>query len=214
LADEAPTANDWQTVAAVAAAENVPARTLYNWIRTKSVASRMEGRVKLVRVQDVRAKLRARATLSVGSQMPANRTAAAGASAVNTAGGTGDGGNRAKIASMLNGDSEARIFSLLDEGLDPIAIVRQEHLPSAVVLEALRQHRALRDQQLPSGPSFKERFESVERVVSDVFERVGEIQQGLGATPSRDELRALREEIKETLKLIVGRLERVEQWRR
>ena len=51
----------------------------------------------------------------------------------------------------------------------------------------------------------------MERVLSDVFERVGEIQHGLGATASFDELRALREEIKEALKLIVGRLERVEK---
>lgn len=212
VADEQLTVAEWQSIAEIAAAEGVPSRTLYNWARSKTVASKVEGGVTLVRVQDVSAKLRGRSRSAAPVVSPALATsgAAAGIAAGTSAGGTGNGSNPGKAAA-LDGETEARVFTLIEQGLDPVAIVRQEQLPSSVVLEALRQHRALRDQQIPSGPTVQERLTNIEQILTSFCAKVREIETGCGYMATTEEVRVEVAKIAEALDAVVARLQSAER---
>jgi len=135
---------EWASIAEAARDEKVPLRTLYRWVKSGAVASKMEGGVTLVRLADVRARAgRGRAETATPANGAATAVANAGVPAGTTAGNGTVAGKAATVAVSPSPELVARLFRLFDEGMALEAIVQREQLLPQTVLDAHRQFESL-----------------------------------------------------------------------
>src|ERR1700682_4204304 len=125
---------EWASIAEAARDEKVPLRTLYRWVKSGAVASKMEGGVTLVRLPGVaRPGGRGASTAVPKAGVPAGTTAGNGTVA----------GKAATVAVSPSPELVARLFRLFDEGMALEAVVKREQLLPQTVLDAHRQFESL-----------------------------------------------------------------------
>ena len=179
---------DWEGISGAVEATGVPDKTIRNWLKAKQIGGRTRDGVTEVRLSDVRRlhglKEAARAPSPTSSPSAVPTLAANG----NAASGGGGGGNGGGAATKLDGNIAARVFALLEEGLDPQAIVQRERLHPQIVADAIREREALK--QLGGAKRFGPTLEeSVNRLAKEFLgemfpERVQTLEKRDRRTPT------------------------------
>ncbi len=169
---------EWVSVAEAAEAANLPVRTVYNLVKTASIASRKQDGVALVRLTEVLAKARERAAAPSSVQtVPATR-AMTGEPAPHA--GNGAGASTLALATQaLPPDLLAHLIHRFEEGDGLPTIVEELRLPTEVVLEAHRQYELL---VARSGqPSPRQRLEGLADAcvsrINDLEERFAAVER-------------------------------------
>lgn len=110
---------------------DVPLRTLHRWVKSGAVRCRADGKRRQVLLSEVQNHASERGPGVNGAPSSAGTVPARVPVA-------------RSMALVSDGDLASRVFGLLDEGLGPAEIVRQEHLSPPVVLSLSDQWTRLR----------------------------------------------------------------------